>query len=791
MKKSKVGSLVVQRMVHLAVALGLSAPTIELFLLMAAPQAVARSPVSLKLRQSPQAVARSPVSLKLRHSGDRVDLIVTGVGEDTRVIGKQLSPNRWQGRLQVDSILSLSAPQEATLLSAGLRSVRLIQNNASELQLVVMTSSRTVLTRPKISANGQDLIVSFVGMPGLEQALTTAQLDLRRPGRVAQPVYAPPLQSRAVAPPLGDMAVGTMVLKNHNYMNLSGPSVSLTLNNAAAKDALMALARLGGYGFVFLGQKDSKSNGNTVRGDREMSERLVSLAFKEENYAKAFNSVLLAAGLQGRLDGRIMYVGSNLANASFSPSISKVYRLNQVSADSAAQYLASLGARVCVPTTTTFNSSNSATEGTASASSTQTQSSSSTKTEISCYGGSQGQDKAGSRVLEGPLLGVEGTTDSRLSTVTLLGEPRLISVAEGYLKNLDLRKRQVAVKVQIMSVDLLNDKSIDASFSSRIGNTFILSDSGKAVINFGTEPGVDPSAPISADQANGAFVQQQRVVSPFVEKLDDVQTFINDAGEVVVLETPFIDPVTKQRVYVPDNNPNAADQLVPVYDELGRPVYVPNSNPALGQTNGFNYPSNSLDGYLEAAIDSSSAKTLASPTLLVQEGEEAQVKTGTSVITGVSSTETANGSTQFENTRENAGLTLNLKVRKIDDNGFVTMDVNPSVSIPQPAGTQSGVPIFNITARSLSSGSIRLRDRQTLVLTGVIQDSDREIVRKWPILGDMPFIGQLFRSSASQREKQELVILVTPSIVDDNEGGSYGYGYRPSTKEARQLLGPS
>ena len=229
--------MVVRQMVHLAVALGLSAPTIELFLLMAAPQAVARSPVSLKLRQSPQAVARSPVSLKLRHSGDRVDLIVTGGGEDTRVIGKQLSPNRWQGRLQVDSILSLSAPQEATLLSAGLRSVRLIQNNASELQLVVMTSSRTVLPRPKISANGQDLIVSFVGMPGLEQALTTAQLDLRRPGRVAQPVYAPPLQSRAVAPPLGDMAVGTMVLKNRNYMNLSGPSVSLTLNNAAAKDA--------------------------------------------------------------------------------------------------------------------------------------------------------------------------------------------------------------------------------------------------------------------------------------------------------------------------------------------------------------------------------------------------------------------------------------------------------------------------------------------------------------------------------------------------------------------------
>ena len=161
------------------------------------------------------------------------------------------------------------------------------------------------------------------------------------------------------------------------------------------------------------------------------------------------------------------------------------------------------------------------------------------------------------------------------------------------------------------------------------------------------------------------------------------------------------------------------------------------------------------------------------------------------MITDVSSTETANGSTQFENTRENAGLTLDLTVHKIDDNGYVAMNVNPSVSIPRPAGTQLGVPIFNITARLLNSGSIRLRDRQTLVLTGVIQDNDREIVRKWPILGDMPFIGQLFRGLDSQREKQELVILVIPSIIDDEIGDSYGYGYRPSTKEARQLMGSS
>ena len=724
----------------------------------------------------PSALARttSAVELRLRRSSGQVDVVIAGVGTEVRAVSQNQSDGRWSARLTgVDLGDRPFTPQQMLLPSSELLSVRL-EPLDGDLQLIVKARLGERVPKPTIGTNGKSLVVSFAGLTGPD-VRSSGRLDLRRPGRVAQPVMAPPMRPRAVAPPLGDMAVGTMLVNNRSFVQASGPPVSLTLNNAPAKDALMSLARLGGYGFVFVGDID-----NLMGPESEGSEYPVTMAFRGERYDRALNSVLMASGLQGRLDGSTLLVGTAVSAKSFGPQMSKVFRMNQVDVESAGSYLGNLGAAIQFAKTTTTTSRESEASGTSSNSSESSTSSTSTTTEVDTYSSGVG-----------PLLGLVGTTDARLNTITLVGDPKLISVAERYLKQIDLRKRQVAVKVQIMSIDLLNDKSIDASFSSRIGNTFILSDSGKAIVNFGTEPGVDPSAPISADQADSAFVEQKRVVPPFVEKLDDVRTYIDDNGNVVIVETPFIDPVTKQRVYVPDSNPNASAQLVPVYDELGRPVYVPNSNPARGQKNGFGYPTNSLDGYLEAAIDSSSAKTLASPTLLVQEGEEAQVETGTSVITGVSSTETANGSTQFENTREIAGLTLDLTVHKIDDNGFVTMNVNPSVSIPQPAGTQLGVPIFNITARSLNSGSIRLRDRQTLVLTGVIQDNDREIVRKWPILGDMPLIGQLFRSSDSQREKQELVILVTPSIIDDEVGGSYGYGYRPSTKEARQLMGSS
>ena len=49
------------------------------------------------------------------------------------------------------------------------------------------------------------------------------------------------------------------------------------------------------------------------------------------------------------------------------------------------------------------------------------------------------------------------------------------------------------------------------------------------------------------------------------------------------------------------------------------------------------------------------------------------------------------------------------------------MEVNPQISVPVGAGSQGGVPIYNLSGRKLESGSIRLRDRQTLIITGVIQ----------------------------------------------------------------------
>ena len=720
------------------------------------------------------AQAQGAISLRIRRVQGAVEVVVDGVGAQP-LLKQRLNGQVWEGRLQTQGARGLhDGLQQLSDPTAGLRRVA-ISGSGHDFILRVIPEDGQILQEPVVSADGRSLILKFSGLASAP-VLQMGELDLTTPGAVPQTRYAPPLRPRAVAPPLGDMAVGTMVLQNRSYVNVSGPSVTLTLDNAPAKDAILAIAKLGGYGFVYLRDSDADDSGS--------DSRLVTMTFSEETYPRALNSLLLASGLQAKLEGRTLMVGTSVSGKTFGNQMSKIYRLNQASAASAADYLASLGAKINKINVVSITSGEAAQSGGTTINNALSQEQS-TLTEVETYGASTG-----------PLRGLTGTTDSRLQTITLVGDSRLVAVAEGYLKQIDLRQRQVAVKVQILNVDLLNDKKIDSSFSAKIGNTFLVSESGRAFMNFGQyRPGNSQGAGILGNDtayvepgtytAGVPSVEQNNVFSPpFVQKQKEIVNTTTDSNGNVTTTTT-LEPilVDGQPVYVPSADPQAAPALVPVYDSNGQPIYVPGKDPKQ-----FSYPNNSFFGYLEAVIQSSSTKTLAQPTLLVQEGQEASVQTGTSVITSVTTTDTSNGSTQFQYKRDNAGLDLTVKVNKIDDNGFVSLSIDPKISVPIPAGESNGVDIFNISGRSLSSGSIRLRDRQTLVLTGVIQDQDKEQVTKWPILGDLPFIGQLFRQSGSSRTKNELVILVTPMIIDDENVGSYGYGYRPSTQETRQLM---
>lgn len=670
--------------------------------------------------------------LSLRRSAGGVDVVIEGTGA-TPVLQQGRNGNSWAGQLTTSRPVVLRyGAQNLSLPEAGIQSISL-QGSGSNYQIQVVPLPGLPLARPVIGADGRNLVISFSTVPQLSSQ--SARPDLRTPGTVPQATYAPALQPRAVAPPLGDMAVGSMVLRNRGFINLRGEPVSMTVRNAPAREVLMALAERGGYGFVFVNgtDKDGKPlDSASTQGAP------VSISFRGEKFSRAFNSVLLSAGLQARLEGNLIVVGPNVLGQSFGTQLSKVYRLNQASANSAADYLASLGAsitKVTVITNATQTGTAQSNQVAGGTTTTQTETQRITTTET--YGATTG-----------PLKGLTGTTDSRLQTITLVGDPMVIAAAENYLRQLDLRQRQVALSVRILDVNLENDATLSNSFAFRYGNNFIVNDSGKLI---------------------GAWGNQ-------------------------------LPPTTTQFAALSTPGPGTAAPVNP----------------------GSFYATDSFYNLLRATITSSSTKLLASPTLILtdnpetitggaattvtsgsalgtatigrERSNEAFVTVGTQVITNYTVSSAATGTSSnviaCAPTFGTSGLTFGARVSKIDDNGFVTFNLSPSISASTASQTVIGCgPIAILSVRRLDTGSVRVRDGQTLILTGVISDLNSQTVDKWPILGDLPLVGQFFRSTGSTREKRELVIMVTPRIINDTEGGSFGYGYQPASPESRQLMG--
>jgi len=203
---------------------------------------------------------------------------------------------------------------------------------------------------------------------------------------------------------------------------------------------------------------------------------------------------------------------------------------------------------------------------------------------------------------------------------------------------------------------------------------------------------------------------------------------------------------------------------------------------------------------LNFSIANNNAKIITDPSITVQEGE-----TGTVSLTeGVATRSTVTAAVLNTNnqvvtpatqtiTVEDVGLALNIQIDRVDDNGFVNLSVSPSVTAPGELLVNrvdnNGIPIFvrSLSKRILNSGKIRMRDGQTLVLSGIIRDQDTLSVTKVPFLGDLPIIGALFRTETNNNIRSEIVIVVTPRVIDDSQNANWGYTYQPGPETQKVI----
>lgn len=167
------------------------------------------------------------------------------------------------------------------------------------------------------------------------------------------------------------------------------------------------------------------------------------------------------------------------------------------------------------------------------------------------------------------------------------------------------------------------------------------------------------------------------------------------------------------------------------------------------------------DPQFAAAIDALQEKTnvntLSSPKVLAIHGEPAKVQVGGQQ--GYSVAQTNLGVTSENIQFIDTGIVLEI-VPYIDDDGNVLLNVKPSITSAQ---LEEGIPV---TRTAFVETWLVAESGETVLIGGLIQDSITKTRSEVPCLGDLPLLGPLFGSRGRSVDKVELVVLITPSVVD-------------------------
>ena len=215
------------------------------------------------------------------------------------------------------------------------------------------------------------------------------------------------------------------------------------------------------------------------------------------------------------------------------------------------------------------------------------------------------------------------------------------------------------------------------------------------------------------------------------------------------------------------------------YDGNGTSSFSP--IPIFGDKETYTTGNSTLLYTLKLILTNSKGRVLSNPRILVTNGQESTIdmtsdyiKTVTSQI--VQGTYSSNATTQRTyDIGDDEGIKIEV-TPFISPDGYVYLNLTPdytsikSQQVDKNATTgENDVQVTLLSRRNLELKNVRIKDGDTLILGGMMIETEKKNVNKIPFLGDIPGAGALFRSSNVKKSKSELVILVTPKIIDDTD----------------------
>lgn len=164
-----------------------------------------------------------------------------------------------------------------------------------------------------------------------------------------------------------------------------------------------------------------------------------------------------------------------------------------------------------------------------------------------------------------------------------------------------------------------------------------------------------------------------------------------------------------------------------------------------------------LQSVLEALEEEEKGRIIANPSVIAVDGQAATIELTQTYTYSVVRDDAGNAISQ----QEDVGPTLTFTPR-IERDGYVYLELSLSTGDVLSTGT-SGAPITS--DRSVTT-RVRVRNGMPFVVGGLFQDNKTRSKAKIPVLGDIPLLGQLFRSSQNSSQRNQVVMIVTPYILD-------------------------
>jgi MSHA biogenesis protein MshL len=198
------------------------------------------------------------------------------------------------------------------------------------------------------------------------------------------------------------------------------------------------------------------------------------------------------------------------------------------------------------------------------------------------------------------------------------------------------------------------------------------------------------------------------------------------------------------------------------------------TNSQSGFTMGVNIKD--FNGLLDAFASQGRVNVMASPRVMAMNNEPAVMRVGTQDVFFMTTSQVDSGTGQILQTSVTPqtiteGITLNVTAQ-ISDDGIVHLSISPTIT--ERTGTATSrlgdqVPIVSIRE---TDTVVRVQEGETIVIAGLMQERNFGQKTKVPVLGDLPFVGGLFRRDDRSKKKVDLVILLTPTVVSPGDAAA-------------------